>query len=153
MQKVEIYTDGSCRGNPGPGGWAAVIRTNIYGMQSQTQLTGFSPNTTNNRMELMAAIEGLNHIQPEATIDLYSDSKYVIDGMTKWIYNWMENGWRNCRGRGVENQDLWEELFQAAHIQHVNWIWVKGHSGVDGNELANLLARRQIAIGLKNADN
>ena len=140
MKEVEIYTDGACRGNPGPGGWAALL---IAG-QERKELSGAEAATTNNRMELAAAIEALSALKRRCQVKLYTDSKYVLQGITEWLPNWKARGWRTAAREPVKNQDLWELLDAAAASQDVEWIWVKGHSGHDGNEYVDSLANEAI---------
>ncbi|OYX47572.1 MAG: ribonuclease HI [Alphaproteobacteria bacterium 32-64-14] len=134
---IEIWTDGACSGNPGPGGWGALIR--IDG--ADTELHGGEPATTNNRMELMAAIAALESQPAGAKIVLHTDSTYVKDGLTKWIINWKRNGWKNAAKEPVKNKDLWIRLEAAAASHKVDWRWVKGHSGHTENDRADALAR------------
>ena len=136
MKHVTLYTDGACSGNPGPGGWAAIL---IYGAHEK-ELSGYAPDTTNNRMELMAAIEGLKAIKPPCQIDLYTDSQYVRKGITEWITAWQQRGWRTADKKPVKNQDLWQELLSAAAPHQVTWHWVEGHAGHDYNERVDQLA-------------
>ena len=137
---VTIHTDGACRGNPGPGGWGALLQ---HGKNSR-ELCGGDPATTNNRMELTAAIEALNILKRPCRVDLYTDSVYVRDGITRWLDNWKQRGWRTAARKPVKNQDLWQALDTAAldaHCRdHVVWHWVKGHNGDPGNERADELA-------------
>jgi ribonuclease HI len=140
MTKVQIYTDGACRGNPGPGGWAALL---IVG-DSRKEISGAESETTNNRMELLAAIYGLGALKRRCEVDLYTDSKYVLQGITQWLPQWKAKGWRTAARKPVRNQDLWEQLDLAAGTQDIIWHWVKGHSGDVGNELADQLANRAI---------
>ena len=140
MTEVEIYTDGACRGNPGPGGWAALL---IAGPERK-EVCGAEAATTNNRMELMAAIAGLGALKRRCAVRLYTDSKYVLQGITEWLPNWKARGWRTAAREPVKNQDLWERLDAAATAQDVDWHWVKGHSGNDGNEIVDQLANRAI---------
>ncbi len=137
---LSIYTDGACRGNPGPGGWGAVL---MYG-DTQKELFGGAENTTNNRMELQAAIEGLKALKRGCDITLYTDSQYVRQGITEWITNWKKRGWKTAAKKPVKNADLWQELDQQAQRHSINWVWVKGHAGNAGNELADQLANRGI---------
>lgn len=139
-QKVEIYTDGACRGNPGPGGWGALM---IYG-DTYKELYGGEHNTTNNRMELMAAIEALSNLKRHCELILYTDSQYVRKGITEWIDNWKKRGWKTAAKKPVKNADLWQKLDQAASLHKIEWVWVKGHSGNEGNEMADQLANRGI---------
>jgi ribonuclease HI len=145
MTSVEIYTDGACRGNPGPGGWAALL---VAGSERK-EVTGAEAATTNNRMELSAAIGGLNALKRRCTVKLYTDSKYVLQGITEWLPNWKARGWRTAAREPVKNQDLWQLLDAAVAVQDVEWIWVKGHSGHAGNEyvdqLANIAIDRMLA--------
>ena len=138
--KVEIFTDGACSGNPGPGGWGAVLR---FG-EHERELSGGEPASTNNRMELMAAISGLEALKRPCTVHVTTDSNYVRDGITKWIKGWKRNGWRTADKKPVKNIELWQRL-DAARAQHeVHWHWVKGHSGHPENERADQLARDAI---------
>ncbi len=136
MKQVEIFTDGACKGNPGPGGWGAILRLGRH----EKELSGGDPDTTNNRMELTAAIEGLNALTEPCAVDLYSDSKYVLDGITKWVHGWKKRGWINASKKPVRNADLWHELIEAAARHRVEWHWVKGHDGHPENERADALA-------------
>ena len=140
MTEVVIYTDGACSGNPGPGGWGAVLRWK----DTERELYGGDPLTTNNRMELMAAIQALEALQRPAKVDLYTDSKYLLDGITKWIKGWQRNGWLTTAKKPVKNDDLWRRLSEAMSRHEVTWLWVKGHAGDPGNERADALARRGI---------
>jgi ribonuclease HI len=133
---VEIYTDGACRGNPGPGGWGVVL---IAGSRRKT-LHGGDRNTTNNRMELTAAIEALGALRGEQRVVLYTDSKYVMDGIRSWLPNWKKRGWKTAAKKPVKNKDLWQALDEAAAKHDVRWEWVKGHDGNPGNEEADALA-------------
>jgi len=134
---IEIWTDGACSGNPGPGGWGVLIR--IDG--AETELHGGEPATTNNRMELMAAITALESQPKGSRVILHTDSNYVKDGLTKWIIGWKRNGWRTADKKPVKNQDLWQRLDAAAAAHKVDWRWVKGHSGHAENDRADALAR------------
>jgi len=140
VTEVVIYTDGACSGNPGPGGWGAVLRSG----GREKEMHGGDPLTTNNRMELMAAIQALEALQRPATVTLYTDSKYLLDGITKWIHGWQRNGWLTSARKPVKNDDLWRRLTAAMSRHEVSWRWVKGHAGDPGNELADELARRGI---------
>ncbi len=133
---VEIYTDGACRGNPGPGGWGVVL---IAGRHRKT-LHGGERDTTNNRMELTAAIEALNALRGGRRVVLHTDSKYVMDGITDWMAAWKKRGWKTAAKKPVKNKDLWQALDQAASRHDINWVWVKGHDGNPGNEEADALA-------------
>lgn len=135
---VEIYTDGACSGNPGPGGWGAILR---YGTVEK-ELCGGEEETTNNRMELMAVIEGLRALKKPCRVAIHTDSRYVMDGVQKWLAGWMRNGWKTAAKKKVKNQDLWEMLNQELKRHEISWTWVKGHSGHPENERADALARR-----------
>jgi len=145
MTTVELYTDGACRGNPGPGGWAALL---VSGGRRK-EVSGAESATTNNRMELTAAIEGLKVLKRRCAVDLYTDSKYVLQGATEWLPNWKARGWRTAAREPVKNQDLWERLDAMIAAQDVAWHWVKGHSGHDGNEFVDTLANLAIDRLLK----
>jgi len=138
MSVVEIWTDGACSGNPGPGGWGALLR---YG-NNEKELFGGETDTTNNRMELMAAIEALNALKKSCTVELTTDSQYVKGGMTGWIFGWKKNGWKTAAKKPVKNDDLWKALDEAVSRHEVNWHWIKGHAGHAENEKADELARR-----------
>lgn len=138
---VEIYTDGACSGNPGPGGWGALL---LYG-EHEKELTGGEMNTTNNRMELTAAIEALGALTRPCTIKLHTDSTYVRDGIMKWVHGWKKNGWRTANKKPVKNSDLWQALEAAVRKHDIEWIWVKGHAGDPGNERADALANQGMA--------
>jgi ribonuclease HI len=140
MTEAVIYTDGACSGNPGPGGWGAVLR---YGDHLK-ELHGGEPSTTNNRMELMAAIRALETLSRPTDVQLYTDSKYVLDGITKWLPNWERRGWKTASKQPVKNVDLWQRLVAAMQPHEVTWHWVKGHNGDPGNERADELAREGI---------
>jgi len=140
MKQVIMYTDGACRGNPGPGGWGAYI---TYEGASK-EIFGGKPDTTNNQMELSAAIEGLIALKEPCAIDLFTDSKYVMDGITQWIHNWKKNNWRTAAKKDVKNKELWQQLDELITFHQVQWHWVKGHSGDEGNEMADLLANKGI---------
>ena len=140
MKQVIIYTDGACRGNPGPGGWGALIK---YDSVEKT-IFGGQANTTNNQMELSAAIEGLAILKEPCNVELFTDSKYVMDGITQWIQNWKKNNWRTAAKKDVKNKELWQKLDKLIAQHQVQWRWVKGHSGDAGNEAADLLANKGI---------
>lgn len=140
MKHVELYTDGACKGNPGPGGWGALLR---FG-DVERELCGGEPETTNNRMELMAAIEGLRALKQRCQVTLTTDSVYVRDGVTRWMANWKRNGWKTANKKPVKNQDLWQALDAQCQRHTIDWQWVKGHSGHPGNERADELANRGI---------
>ncbi len=137
---VEIYTDGACRGNPGPGGWGVLL---IAGRHRKT-MHGGEPETTNNRMELTAAIEALNALKNGEAVILHTDSKYVMDGINTWMPNWKKRGWKTAARKPVKNQDLWRLLDDAIQRHDIKWVWVKGHDGNLGNEEADELANRGI---------
>ena len=136
LSHVEIATDGACKGNPGPGGWGVLIRMGTR----ERELSGGEKLTTNNRMELMAAIEGLNALKRPCRVTLSTDSRYVMDGLTKWIHGWRKNGWKTANKKPVKNADLWQALIDAAAPHRVEWVWVKGHAGHPDNERADRLA-------------
>ncbi len=140
MKKVEIYTDGACSGNPGKGGWGAVLLYN----SAQKEISGFESQTTNNRMELKAPIEALKILKEKCEVNIYTDSRYVQEGMTKWIYSWQKNGWRNSNKEEIKNSDLWLELLELSKKHEVKWHWVKGHSSNILNNQADKLARQAI---------
>lgn len=137
---IEAYTDGACSGNPGPGGWGVWLR---YG-QHEKELCGGEAHSTNQRMEMQAAIEALKALKKPSTITIYSDSKYVIQGITAWISGWKKRGWKNAAKKPVANQDLWQQLDELNQRHDVTWQWVKGHAGNEGNERADELARQGI---------
>ncbi len=138
--EVEIFTDGACRGNPGPGGWAAILRCRGV----ERELSGFERDTTNNRMEVTAAIAALEALKRRCRVRLYSDSQYLRDGITKWIHGWKARGWRTADKKPVKNIDLWQRLDAAAAGHEIAWIWVRGHAGHPENERADALARAAI---------
>ena len=138
MAKVEIFTDGGCRGNPGPGGWGALMR---YG-EHEKEIYGYDKETTNNRMELMAAIRALEVLNRPSEVSLTTDSNYVRQGITKWLEGWKKRGWKTAAKKPVKNKDLWQRLDEAVARHNVEWHWVKGHSGHEGNERADDLANR-----------
>ncbi|WP_288129530.1 ribonuclease HI [Microbulbifer sp.] len=140
MKQVTIYTDGACRGNPGPGGWGALLMSG----HAQKELSGGEALTTNNRMELMAAIQALTALKQRCKVDLHTDSQYVRQGITAWIHNWKKNGWKTASKKPVKNADLWQALDAAIAEHDVQWHWVKGHAGDPGNERADALANRGI---------
>jgi len=135
---VVIYTDGACSGNPGPGGWGAILISGRH----EKEVCGGEPGTTNNRMELMAAIVGLESLTKPCKVDLYTDSQYVMKGITEWIHSWKARGWRTADKKPVKNDDLWQRLDQARLRHKVDWHWVKGHAGHELNERADALARK-----------
>ncbi len=136
LTKVEIFTDGACKGNPGPGGWGVVIRSGA----NERELSGGEKLTTNNRMEMTAAIEGLKALTRPCHVTLSTDSRYVMDGLTKWIKGWQRNGWRTADKKPVKNAELWQALLEAAKPHRIDWQWVKGHAGHPENERADRLA-------------
>lgn len=133
---VEVATDGACKGNPGPGGWGAVLRWNGH----EKELSGAERDTTNNRMELTAAIRALEALKKPSDVTLSTDSRYVLDGLTKWIHGWLRNGWKTADRKPVKNADLWQQLLDAAAPHKVKWVWVRGHNGHPDNERADKLA-------------
>jgi ribonuclease HI len=137
---VEIFTDGACRGNPGPGGWGAILRSGKH----EKRIYGAELDTTNNRMELMAAIKALETLKRACKVELTTDSQYVRKGITEWIYNWKKNNWRNSAKKPVKNADLWQELDELEQKHDITWHWVKGHSGHVENEIADELANKAI---------
>lgn len=137
MGLITIHTDGACSGNPGPGGWGALLEWKGH----EKELYGGEPETTNNRMELMAAIQALESLKRAAKVRLVTDSVYVRDGITKWLHGWKKNGWRTAAKKPVKNEDLWRRLDEAASRHEIQWDWVKGHNGDPGNERADELAR------------
>jgi len=140
MKKIEIFTDGACRGNPGPGGWGALLRWADH----TKELKGAQAETTNNRMELTAAIEALKVLKQPCEIDLTTDSQYVRRGITEWIVNWKKNQWRNSQKKPIKNQDLWQSLDEQTQRHQIHWHWVKGHSGHPENERVDQLANDAI---------
>jgi ribonuclease HI len=137
---VDIFSDGACRGNPGPGGWGAVLRSGAH----QRELYGGEPDTTNNRMELMAVIRALEALKRPAKVRVHTDSTYVQQGISSWIHGWKRNGWKTKSKAPVKNADLWQALERAAASHEVEWLWVKGHAGHEGNERADWLANKGI---------
>jgi ribonuclease HI len=138
---IEIWTDGACSGNPGPGGWGALLCKNDI----EKELYGGEQNTTNNRMELLAAIKALEALKKSCIINLYTDSNYVKNGITQWIDGWVKKNWKTANGKNVKNQDLWERLLTLSNNHQIKWIWVKGHAGNEKNERADAFAR----LGIK----
>ena len=145
-KSVEVHTDGACLGNPGPGGWAALLR---YG-QHEREVVGGDANTTNNRMELMAAISGLEALSEGCDVTLFTDSQYVRQGITEWMPSWVRRGWKTAAGDPVKNRELWERLHAATGRHRIEWKWVKGHSGDPDNERVDTLARNE-ALRFKHA--
>lgn len=150
MNDVEIHTDGACRGNPGPGGWGAVLRSGGV----EKEIWGGEPTTTNNRMELTAAIRALEALRRPCRVDLYTDSQYLRRGISEWLADWKRRGWRTADRKPVKNEDLWRTLDELARLHDVRWHWVKGHAGHDDNERADQLANRGVdeIIGLAEAN-
>ena len=142
MSEVEIFTDGACRGNPGPGGWAALLRS--QGIEKM--LSGAEPETTNNQMELMAAIQGLEALKRTSSVALTTDSQYVRQGITQWIHGWKRNGWKTSQKQPVKNRELWQRLDAAVESHDVQWHWVKGHSGHEENERVDQAANDAIDV-------
>ncbi|MED5348453.1 MAG: ribonuclease HI [Pseudomonadota bacterium] len=142
MSEVEIFTDGACRGNPGPGGWAALLRS--QGIEKM--LSGAEPKTTNNQMELMAAIQGLEALKRTSSVALTTDSQYVRQGITQWIHGWKRNGWKTSQKQPVKNKELWQRLDAAVESHDVQWHWVKGHSGHEENERVDQAANDAIDV-------
>ena len=136
MADVEIFTDGACKGNPGPGGWGAIIRSGGH----EKELSGGEPLTTNNRMEMLAAIRALQALKRPCEIVVHTDSIYLRDGITKWVHGWKRNGWRTADRKPVKNAELWQELIEAAAPHRISWQWVRGHAGHPENERADRLA-------------
>ena len=136
MKAVEMFTDGACKGNPGPGGWGAILRMG----DNERELAGSEAQTTNNRMELMAVIKGLTALKSPCHVKLHTDSRYVIDGITKWVHGWQKNGWRTADRQPVKNEDMWRELVTTVKPHRIDWIWVKGHDGHPENERVDKLA-------------
>jgi len=136
MKRVDLFTDGACKGNPGPGGWGVLLRMGPH----EKELSGSDPDTTNNRMEMMAVIRGLRALIEPCEVTIHSDSRYVIDGMTKWVAGWQKKGWVNASKKPVRNAELWHELIDAAAPHQVEWVWVRGHNGHPENERVDRLA-------------
>jgi ribonuclease HI len=138
---VRIYCDGACLGNPGPGGWSALLITEKNNQEHEKTLSGHAKNTTNNRMELTAVIKALEALKRSCSVHLYSDSQYVVKGMTEWSKKWIKNEWKSASRKPIINQDLWQELIKASAKHQIEWHWVKGHSGHPQNERVDQLAR------------
>lgn len=136
LPEIHMFTDGACSGNPGPGGWGVILRAGPH----EKELSGSHPQTTSNRMELTAAIEGLNALKQPSKVTVHADSQYVVKGITEWLPGWLKRNWRNSQGDKISNQDLWEQLAAAALPHKITWIWVKGHAGHPENERADKLA-------------
>ncbi len=147
--KVTIYTDGACSGNPGPGGWAAILRSG----DAEKEINGGELETTNNRMELMAAIKALEALKRPSLVELHTDSNYVRNGIMSWIHGWKRNGWRTAAKKPVKNDDLWRRLDELASAHTVDWRWVKGHAGDPGNERADQLAKAGLRAMLDGKSN
>jgi len=135
-KRVEVFTDGACKGNPGPGGWGVILRSGTH----EKELSGSEPGTTNNRMEMTAVLRALQALKAPCDVTLHTDSRYVIDGMTKWIHGWQKNGWKTAAKKPVLNAELWQELIAAARPHAIDWRWVKGHAGHAENERVDRLA-------------
>lgn len=136
MKRIDIFTDGACKGNPGPGGWGAILRMGAH----EKEMSGGDPETTNNRMEMTGVIEALNALKEPCEVTVHTDSRYVIDGMTKWLAGWLKRGWKNASRQPVKNDDLWRAMMEAVAPHKVRWQWVKGHAGHAENERADRLA-------------
>lgn len=136
MKHVQIFTDGACKGNPGKGGWGALLRMG----EVEKELSGSERDTTNNRMELMAAIRGLEALKQPCQVTLHTDSRYVLDGITKWVFGWQKKGWKTADNKAVKNEDLWRALLAATRPHKIEWVWVKGHDGHPENERVDKLA-------------
>jgi ribonuclease HI len=140
VKRIDMFTDGACSGNPGPGGWGVILR---YG-RHEKELNGGAPATTNNRMELQAVVEGLLALKGKCHVTIHTDSKYVMDGVTKYLVNWKAKGWKTADRKEVKNLDIWQKLDTLLPLHHVEWVWVKGHSGHPENDRADALARAGI---------
>ena len=140
MNRIEIFTDGSCLGNPGPGGWGSIIRTGSGGSLKEIELSGGKKMTTNNEMELSAVVEALRKLKEPSEVSVTSDSQYVVKGMTSWVKGWIKNGWKTAAKKPVKNRELWEELHKLSTPHKVDWIWIRGHSGHSENERCDILA-------------
>ncbi len=136
MKHVEIFTDGACKGNPGPGGWGVLLRIGHH----EKEMSGSEPDTTNNRMEMLAAIKALEALNQPCRVTLHTDSKYVLDGITRWVFGWQKNGWKTADRKPVKNADLWQALVAATRPHQVEWVWVRGHDGHPENERVDRLA-------------
>ncbi len=140
MEQIEIYTDGACKGNPGPGGWGALLRSGAH----EKEIFGGERHTTNNRMEITAVIESLKLVKKKAKVCIYTDSTYVKDGISSWIKQWKINGWKTAAKKPVKNEELWRELDLLVSQHQIEWVWVKGHAGDEGNERADALANKGV---------
>jgi ribonuclease HI len=140
MERIEIYTDGACKGNPGPGGWGALLRSGEH----EKEIFGGERHTTNNRMEITAVIESLKLVKKKAKVCIYTDSTYVKDGISSWIKQWKINGWKTAAKKPVKNEELWRELDLLVSQHQIEWVWVKGHAGDEGNERADALANKGV---------
>ncbi len=147
VRSVRIYTDGSCHGNPGPGGWAAILESRNH----RREMTGHDPATTNNRMEMMAVLEALRALKEACVVDVWTDSRYVVDGMQSWLPGWKKRGWKTASRQPVKNEDLWRALDAEAARHRVTWHWVRGHDGHPENERCDLLAN-EASVRAGNAD-
>ncbi|MBL4621917.1 MAG: ribonuclease HI [Immundisolibacteraceae bacterium] len=147
MHEIEIFTDGACRGNPGPGGWGAILRSGVH----EKELHGGAADTTNNRMEMMAVIEAVKTVKEPASLSITTDSKYVLQGMQEWLVQWKKRGWKTASKKPVKNVDLWQQLDALLEHHQVKWTWVKGHAGHEGNERADELANMGVdeVLGLR----
>ncbi len=145
MKKVIIYTDGGCWGNPGPGAWAALLEYNGI----KKLISGFEKETTNNRMELKAVIEGLKVLKYPVEVEVYTDSKYIYNGINEWIKTWIKNNWKTSNKKEVKNKDLWEELLKLVEKHKVKWFWVKGHNNIEGNEICDKEVQKVIKENIK----
>lgn len=140
MEQIEIYTDGACKGNPGPGGWGALLRSGTH----EKEIFGGERHTTNNRMEITAVIESLKLVKKKAKVCIFTDSTYVKDGISSWIKQWKINGWKTAAKKPVKNEELWRELDLLVSQHQIEWVWVKGHAGDEGNERADALANKGV---------
>jgi ribonuclease HI len=147
LPRVVVFCDGSCLGNPGPGGWAALLQTTTKAGPVEKLLSGFAPDTTNNRMELLAAIEALRALNKRCDVHVHTDSNYVVQGMKSWLSGWKKKGWKTSGGKPVENQDLWRELDDQARRHATQWSWVRGHNGHPENERVDAAAREAAMAG------
>ena len=140
MEQIDIYTDGACKGNPGPGGWGALLRSGVH----EKEIFGGERHTTNNRMEITAVIESLKLVKKKSKVCIYTDSTYVKDGISSWIKQWKINGWKTAAKKPVKNEELWKELDLLVSQHQIEWVWVKGHAGDEGNERADALANKGV---------